>query len=75
MIYVVRKSNPSEFQILFSESPIGLSDVRKFNPAIEKEIALSYEFEVLTSDGLDFLIPLYQKVKSIRKSKFVLSLL
>ena len=36
-IYVwhVRKSNPSEFQFLSSESPIGFYGVRKSNPAIE----------------------------------------
>ena len=42
----VRKSNPSEFQILSSESPILL-----FN----KKITLSYELEVLTSE---FRIPM-----------------
>ena len=52
-----------QLDFLMSESPILL---------LNKKIAPSYEFEVFFF-GLGFLIPLYQKVQSIRKSNSVLS--
>ena len=66
----VKKFNPSEFQIL-SQSPILL---------LNKKIALRYEIgssviKLGNSDGLDFLVSLFQKVQSVRKSNSVLSLL
>ena len=60
-----------------SDTPVSESPILFY---LYYEIALRYEIEssvikIWNSDGLDFLIPLYQKVQSIRKSSSVLSLL